>query len=61
VRTRALPIVETTPPDIGLYDWDLVEAARNDAYCRELEQRLLDYELDPRNFFRLVKGSQRLL
>lgn len=53
--------IDLPPPDIGLYDWDSVEAARNEAYCRELEQRILDYELDPRNFFRLAKGSQRLL
>lgn len=46
-------------PPSNLYDWDASDAARNEAYCRELEALMLAYELDPRNFFRIGKPGPR--
>jgi hypothetical protein len=47
------------PPAIPSTDWTAMEAAENEAYCRELERALLAYELNPRNFFRLNKLKVR--
>jgi hypothetical protein len=60
-RRGALDSFEQPPADMGHYDWDVDEVARNEAYCREIEQRLLDAELDPKNFFRLGIRRKRIL
>jgi hypothetical protein len=44
------------PPD--MYDMDERDKAQNEAYCRELQARMLAFELDPRNFHRLKGGSK---
>jgi hypothetical protein len=43
------------PPDIPLYDLDEHQQRELEIYLKELRQRLIEYELDPRNFFRLAK------
>ena len=46
------------PPDLPLYDLDEHQQRELEIYLKELQQRLIDYELDPRNFFRLAKPPQ---
>lgn len=46
------------PPDIPLYDLTEDDERALRAYLDELQQRMLDWELDPRNFFRLAKPGQ---
>jgi len=49
-----------SPPELDLFDLDERDNERNQAFCRELEQAIIAWELDPRNFFRL-KGGRRAL
>jgi len=56
-----LPVVNVSPPELDLFDLDERDAARNEAYCRELEAAMLAAELDPHNFFRLAKTGRKAL
>lgn len=59
--SRRGDVLARLPLDMDLYDWSEDEQVRNQAYCRELEQRLLDYELDPKNFFRIGRPGQGIV
>lgn len=48
---------DVAPPDIDLFDMTERDLAQNEAYCRELEAKMLAAELDPNNFFRR-KGTK---
>jgi hypothetical protein len=48
------------PPDLDLFDMDERDHERNQAFCRDLEQRMLAWELDPRNFFGLGRSRKAL-
>jgi hypothetical protein len=61
MRKRALvPVLsyqvdKPVPPDISIWDQTEAEKIQNDRYCKELQRAMWEYEMNPRNFFRLNK------
>jgi hypothetical protein len=47
-------------PDFPLYDLSEDEEKQNLAYCQDLQRRLLEYEMNPRNFFKIGRGTKYL-